>query len=72
MVETPHVTIVKKTLEKEIESSPYKKTRTLIKEGESFLTIEIQSDDMRAVRGTFNSSMNWLITALESLSLNSL
>lgn len=69
MVETPHVTILKKTLEKEIESSPYKKTRTCIKEGEP-LTIEIQSDDMRAVRGTFNSLMNWLITALESLSLD--
>ena len=69
MVETSHVTILKKTLEKEIESSPYKKTRTRIKKGEP-LTIEIQSDDMRAVRGTFNSLMNWLITALESLSLD--
>ncbi len=68
-VQTPDATVVRKAIEKEIESSPYKKTRTALTTENSSLIIEIESDDIRALRGTFNSYMNWLITILESLSL---
>lgn len=68
-VQTPHVEIVMKALQPEIESSPYEKTRTHLTAKDNTLTIEIETDDIRALRGTFNAYMNWLITVLESLSL---
>lgn len=68
-VRTPDVTIVRRALQTEIESSPYKKTKTSLTVKDEMLTIEIETADMRALRGTFNSYMNWLITVLESLSL---
>ena len=68
-VRTPDHEILKKTLKTEIESSPYEKTRTSLKVKDTMLTIEIETDDIRALRGTFNSYMNWLLTALESLSI---
>jgi tRNA threonylcarbamoyladenosine modification (KEOPS) complex Pcc1 subunit len=68
-VRTPDYEILRKTLKTEIESSPYEKTRTSLKVKDKILTIEIETDDIRALRGTFNSYMNWLLTALESLSL---
>lgn len=68
-VRTPEAEIVRKALKTEIESSPYKKTVTSLKGEGTVLVIEIESDDVRALRGTFNSYMNWLITIFESLSL---
>lgn len=64
-----HTDIVEKALQKEIESSPYKKTKISLNRQENQLTIVIETPDIRALRGTFNSLMNWLITILESLSL---
>lgn len=64
-----HIDIVEKALQKEIESSPYKKTEISLNRQENQLTIVIETTDIRALRGTFNSLMNWLITILESLSL---
>ena len=68
-VRTPHVDIVRKALKTEIESSPYTRTRTTLFVKDSTLCIESETDDIRALRGTFNSYMNWLMTVLESLSL---
>lgn len=68
-VRTPDVDIVRRALQTEIESSPYTRTNTSLTVKDTTLTIEIETDDARALRGTFNSYMNWLITALESLSL---
>ncbi len=68
-VRTPHVDIVRKALKTEIESSPYTKTRTTLLVKDNTLCIESETDDIRALRGTFNSYMNWLMTVLESLSL---
>ena len=68
-VTVPDVDIVKRALQPEIESSPYKKTRTTLSTTENTITIEIDTDDIRALRGTFNAYMNWLIAILESLSL---
>lgn len=68
-VKTPDTEIVRKALKTEIESSPYRKTRTSLTVKDTIVTIEIETTDIRALRGTFNAYMNWLITALESLSL---
>jgi tRNA threonylcarbamoyladenosine modification (KEOPS) complex Pcc1 subunit len=69
-VRTPtNIEIVKKALQTEIESSPYKKTEISLNCEKNQLTILIETTDIRALRGTFNSLMNWLITILESLSL---
>ncbi|MBU7016083.1 MAG: hypothetical protein HXS44_01135 [Theionarchaea archaeon] len=64
-----HMDVVEKALQKEIESSPYKKTKIFLNRQKNQLTISIETADIRALRGTFNSLMNWLITILESLSL---
>jgi tRNA threonylcarbamoyladenosine modification (KEOPS) complex Pcc1 subunit len=68
-VQTPHTEIVKKAMKTEIESSPYKKTSTTLKVEGNSVTIVIETDDISALRGTFNSYMNWLLTIVESLSL---
>lgn len=68
-VRSPHIEIVKKALKTEIESSPYTKTRTNLFVKDDVLCIESETDDIRALRGTFNSYMNWLIAILDSLSL---
>ncbi len=68
-VQTPDPDIVRRALETEIKSSPYRKTRVSLKMEENAVIVEIETDEIRALRGTFNSCMNWLITALESLSI---
>lgn len=68
-VVTPDAALVTKALQPEIESSPYKKTRTTLSTTQDTITIDIDTDDIRALRGTFNAYMNWLITILESLSV---
>lgn len=69
-VATPDADIVKQAIQKEIESSPYKKTKTCLHLKDTTLIIESETTDLRALRGTFNSYMNWLITVLDSLSLS--
>ena len=66
---TPDATLVAKALQPEIESSPYKKTQTTLSTTQNTVTIDIDTDHIRALRGTFNAYMNWLITILESLSV---
>jgi tRNA threonylcarbamoyladenosine modification (KEOPS) complex Pcc1 subunit len=68
-VHTPHITIVKEAIKTEITSAPHQKTETTLSAEENTLVITISSDDIRALRGTFNSCMNWLIAILDSLSL---
>jgi tRNA threonylcarbamoyladenosine modification (KEOPS) complex Pcc1 subunit len=66
---TPDAEIVSQALRAEIESSPYTKSETSVQVADSAVTISIRTNDIRALRGTFNSVMNWVLTALESLSL---
>lgn len=66
---SPDAHIMGRALEAEIESSPYTKSETTVHVAGSTVTISIHADDIRALRGTFNSVMNWVMTVLESLSL---
>jgi tRNA threonylcarbamoyladenosine modification (KEOPS) complex Pcc1 subunit len=68
-VRTPYIDVVKKAMETEIESSPYERTKTKLVVTNDQVVITITTDDIRALRGTFNSYMNWLKTILESLSV---
>ncbi|MBU7022639.1 MAG: hypothetical protein HXS40_00605 [Theionarchaea archaeon] len=68
-VHTPNIAIVREAMETEITSAPHQKTETALSEEGDTLIITISSEDMRALRGTFNSCMNWLIAILDSLSL---
>ncbi|MBU7042283.1 MAG: hypothetical protein HXS47_01735 [Theionarchaea archaeon] len=68
-IDTPDACIISKALQAEITSSPYTKSETDIQIANSTVTISIHTHDIRALRGTFNSIMNWLLTALDSLSL---
>lgn len=68
-VNTPYIDVVKKAMETEIESSPYERTETAVELINDQVVITITTDDIRALRGTFNSYMNWLKTILESLSV---
>ncbi len=68
-VRTPDTEIVRKALKTEIESAPYTKTRITLSVEDNVIYIESETDDIRALRGTFNSVMNWLIAVLDSLSL---
>ncbi|MBU6997259.1 MAG: hypothetical protein HXS41_03215 [Theionarchaea archaeon] len=68
-VHAPDIAIVKEAIEAEITSAPYQKTEITLSAEEDTLTVTISSVDLRALRGTFNSCMNWLMTALDSLSL---
>lgn len=64
---TPNKDIVYKTLKMEIDSAPYKKTSTVFENNEDSLYLQISSDDLSALRGTFNSYMNWLKIIVENL-----
>ncbi|MGD2249832.1 MAG: KEOPS complex subunit Pcc1 [Candidatus Methanofastidiosia archaeon] len=68
-VRTPYIDVVKKAMETEIESSPYERTTTTLDVINDQVVITITTDDIRALRGTFNSYMNWLKTIVESLSV---
>lgn len=56
-------------LEPEIASVPYKKTRSRITVEDGRLVITVEGDDLSALRGTFNSYLNWLRIVDESFSL---
>ncbi|MCD6127943.1 MAG: hypothetical protein J7J21_06200 [Methanomicrobia archaeon] len=51
----------------EIDSAPYRKTSTVFENKEDFLYLQISSEDLSALRGTFNSYMNWLKVIMENL-----
>jgi tRNA threonylcarbamoyladenosine modification (KEOPS) complex Pcc1 subunit len=51
----------------EIDSAPYKKTSTIFENNEDSLYLQINSDDLSALRGTFNSYMNWLKIIMDNL-----
>ncbi|MBU7015313.1 MAG: hypothetical protein HXS43_10850 [Theionarchaea archaeon] len=68
-VRTPQAAIVREAIETEITSAPHQKTETTLSADENTVTVTISSGDIRALRGTFNSCMNWLMTILDSLSL---
>ncbi|HDM22854.1 MAG TPA: hypothetical protein ENG20_03600 [Methanomicrobia archaeon] len=64
---TPKKDIVYKALKMEIDSAPYRKTSTVFENKEDFLYLQISSEDLSALRGTFNSYMNWLKVIMENL-----
>jgi len=51
----------------EIESVPYKKTRSSISLEGDRLYITIEGEDINAIRGTFNSYLNWIKIIDENL-----
>lgn len=64
---TPHREIVYKALKTEIDSAPYTKTVTEFRNDGDSLYLQINSEDISALRGTFNSYMNWLKIIVEGL-----
>jgi len=54
-------------LHPEIESVPYKKTRSKIQLDGDDLCIRIEGDDINSIRGTFNSYLNWIKIIDENL-----
>ncbi len=44
----------------EIASVPYKKTRSRLSLEGDRLLIQVEGDDINAIRGTFNAYLNWL------------
>ncbi len=50
-------------------SSPFYKTRSEIKTEGNTLKITIESEDIPALRGSFNTFMNWLMAIEEGMKL---
>ncbi|MCC7572755.1 MAG: CTAG/PCC1 family protein [Candidatus Methanofastidiosum sp.] len=60
---------IERLLRIEENSSPFYKTRSEIKTKGDTLKITIESDDMPALRGSFNTFMNWLMAIEEGMKL---
>ncbi len=60
---------IERLLRIEEDSSPFFKTRSKIKTDGNTLKITIESEDMPALRGSFNTFMNWLIAIEEGMKL---
>ncbi|MBN1786102.1 MAG: hypothetical protein JW825_03815 [Candidatus Methanofastidiosa archaeon] len=59
-----------RALNPEIESVPYKKTHSKIELLESDrMRITVEGDDLSAIRGTFNSYLNWIKIVEENLDI---
>ncbi len=53
----------------EIASVPYKKTRSRLSIEKYQLVIQVEGDDINAIRGTFNAYLNWLRIIEDSFAL---
>ncbi len=60
---------IERLLRIEEDSSPFFKTRSKIKTDGNTLKITIESEDIPALRGSFNTFMNWLIAIEEGMKL---
>jgi len=60
---------IERLLRIEEDSSPFFKTRSKIKTEGNTLKIIIESKDIPALRGSFNTFMNWLMTIEEGMKL---
>ena len=60
---------IERLLRIEENSSPFFKTRSKIKTDGNTLKITIESEDIPALRGSFNTFMNWLIAIEEGMKL---
>ncbi len=60
---------IERLLRIEEDSSPFYKTRSKIKTDGNTLKITIESEDIPALRGSFNTFMNWLIAIEEGMKL---
>jgi tRNA threonylcarbamoyladenosine modification (KEOPS) complex Pcc1 subunit len=54
-------------LDAEIRSAPFAKSKISSSREEGKIIIQMESESMAALRGTFNSVMNWLIVILAGM-----
>ncbi|HOI77503.1 MAG TPA: KEOPS complex subunit Pcc1 [Methanofastidiosum sp.] len=60
---------IERLLRIEENSSPFYKTKSKIEAEGNSLKITIESEDIPALRGSFNTFMNWLIAIEEGMKL---
>lgn len=60
---------IARLLKIEEDSSPFHKTKSHIETKEDTIKITIQSEDVPALRGSFNTFMNWLMAIEEGMKL---
>ncbi|NMC61343.1 MAG: hypothetical protein GYA51_18470 [Candidatus Methanofastidiosa archaeon] len=60
---------IERLLRIEEDSSPFYKTKSKIQTDGEILKITIDSDDIPAIRGSFNTYMNWLMAIEQGMKL---
>jgi len=60
---------IERLLRIEEDSSPFYKTKSTIKTDGDVLKITIDSEDIPAIRGSFNTYMNWLMAIEQGMKL---
>ncbi len=60
---------IEKLLRIEEDSSPFYKAKSEIKTDGNMIRIKIESEDIPALRGSFNTFMNWLMAIEEGMKL---
>lgn len=66
-IEEKNPDLILEALDAEIRSAPFVKSRISSRREEDKVILQIESENMAALRGTFNSVMNWLIVILAGL-----
>lgn len=59
-IKTENPDLIGNALNAEIESAPFAKSKISLKKEKGRIVVEMESENMAALRGTFNSTMNWL------------
>lgn len=60
---------IERLLRIEEDSSPFYKTKSIIEVDGEVLKISIDSEDIPAIRGSFNTYMNWLMAIEQGMKL---
>jgi len=66
-IEEKNPDLIWSTLDAEIRSAPFIKCKISSRREEGKVIIQMESENMAALRGTFNSVMNWLIVILAGM-----
>jgi tRNA threonylcarbamoyladenosine modification (KEOPS) complex Pcc1 subunit len=66
-IEEKNPDLIWSALDAEIRSAPFVKSKILSRREEGKVIIQMESENMAALRGTFNSVMNWLIVILAGM-----
>jgi tRNA threonylcarbamoyladenosine modification (KEOPS) complex Pcc1 subunit len=66
-IEEKNPDLIWSALDAEIRSAPFVKCKISSRREEGKVIIQMESENMAALRGTFNSVMNWLIVILAGM-----